>query len=374
MNWFQKYLDKEQAKRCLYWVIAAPIAFGLCMLVWYSSGFFLRLWKLICAVCKPIIVGGAIAYLLQPAVNHLSIWLARLGRHPDNPKRRMRLAVAMCAGALIIVIGLFFVVIAGAVTHSLSGVSLESLQEMLATFQAYLTSFIENLKQRLSELGIKLDFSGLDFISSAVGNVSDFFSNLFLGLIFSVYLLLDGDTVRRYVERVLYSLFGSHSMSRISMLMADADKVFSGYIRGQLIDAVVVGVLTGITFTLLGIPYGAVVGMLTGFGNLIPYVGGPVGYASVILVCLVDLQFDKMAAGVIFLTLIMLIDSNIINPRLLSENVEVHPLLVIAALIGGGALGGILGMLVAVPVAAFLKVQLDRWLEHKESYVEWADF
>lgn len=61
----------------------------------------------------------------------------------------------------------------------------------------------------------------------------------------------------------------------------------------------------------------------------------------------------------------MFIDANIINPRLLSENVKVHPLMVVAALIGGGAIGGLFGMIIAVPVAAFLKVQLDRYVGKK---------
>ena len=66
----------------------------------------------------------------------------------------------------------------------------------------------------------------------------------------------------------------------------------------------------------------------------------------------------------------MFIDGNIINPRLLSENVDVHPLLVVAALLGGGVLGGIAGMLVAVPTAALLKLQFDRYLQKLEDSKE----
>ena len=66
----------------------------------------------------------------------------------------------------------------------------------------------------------------------------------------------------------------------------------------------------------------------------------------------------------------MLVDGNLINPRLLSNNIKIHPLLVVAALIGGGALGGIVGMIVAVPVAALLKVQLDHYLDKKEREVQ----
>jgi len=122
-----------------------------------------------------------------------------------------------------------------------------------------------------------------------------------------------------------------------------------------------------VLFSLLGIPYGAVVGMLMGIGNLIPYVGTPTGIISVILVCLAQGEWQKMVLGLVAIAVIGFVDGNIINPRLLSDNVDVHPLLVVAALIAGGAIGGIAGMLVAVPAAAFLKVQLDRWMEARET-------
>ena len=70
-----------------------------------------------------------------------------------------------------------------------------------------------------------------------------------------------------------------------------------------------------------------------------------------------------LAAGGAILGLVMAIDGNIINPKLLSDNVEVHPLLVVAALIGGGALGGIAGMIIAVPCAALIKLQFERYLQ-----------
>jgi predicted PurR-regulated permease PerM len=77
-----------------------------------------------------------------------------------------------------------------------------------------------------------------------------------------------------------------------------------------------------------------------------------------------------MILGVAIIAIIMFIDGNIINPRLLSANVDVHPLLVVAALLGGGVLGGIAGMLVAVPTAALLKLQFDRYLQKLEDSKE----
>ena len=109
------------------------------------------------------------------------------------------------------------------------------------------------------------------------------------------------------------------------------------------------------------------IALMVGIGNLIPYVGPIVGYVSVVLVCLPTQSYRQMLIGIIALFVIMLVDGNIINPRLLSNNIKIHPLLVVAALIGGGAIGGFVGMLVAVPVAALIKLYFDRFLDVKEA-------
>ena len=109
-----------------------------------------------------------------------------------------------------------------------------------------------------------------------------------------------------------------------------------------------------------------IIGICIGFGNLIPYFGPILGYAAVVIVCLPSGNITKMLIGLAIIAIIMFVDGNIINPRLLSENVDVHPLLVVAALLGGGVLGGIAGMLIAVPTAALLKLQFDRYLKKLE--------
>lgn len=149
--------------------------------------------------------------------------------------------------------------------------------------------------------------------------------------------------------------------------MKDADNAFSGYIRGQMVDTAIVGVMASIALSIAGVPYAVIIGICIGFGNLIPYFGPVVGYAAVVVVCLPSGNIAKMVIGLVIIAVIMFVDGNIINPRLLSENVDVHPLLVVAALLGGGVLGGIAGMLIAVPTAALLKLQFDRYLHKLEA-------
>ena len=185
-------------------------------------------------------------------------------------------------------------------------------------------------------------------------------------MIFAVYFLLDGERISIYWKRAFRLIAGEKAEDKLKAFAQDADQAFSGYIRGQFLDAFVLGLVSAVVLLIAGIPSAIVIGLLMGIGNLIPYVGPLVGYASLIVICLLEGNITKLIIGIICLAVLMFLDGNVLNPKLLSNSVKVHPLLVVAALIGGGALGGLLGMIVAVPVAALLKLQFDRYLAKKE--------
>ena len=117
--------------------------------------------------------------------------------------------------------------------------------------------------------------------------------------------------------------------------------------------------------SLVGVKFAIVIGVLAGIGNLIPYVGPFVAYALTVLVCLISNDFNTMFIAIIALLVIQTIDGQIINPRLLGSTVNVHPMYVIVAIIFGESLGGFMGMIFAVPVAALIKIEFDRLVEMK---------
>jgi predicted PurR-regulated permease PerM len=102
-------------------------------------------------------------------------------------------------------------------------------------------------------------------------------------------------------------------------------------------------------------------------------VGPILGYGAIILFCVITGEFGKLVLGLILMAIIMFIDGNVINPKLLSASVEVHPLLVVAALIAGGAVGGFLGMIIAVPTAALIKLYFERFLVKREQSLAAAE-
>lgn len=366
MGWLKKHLDERYLKICAYAGVTALLVVAAILLLYHSGAVLGGAWSLGKAILQPIIWGALICYILLPVVRWFDARLAGRGFIEDDTRRlyaSVAITFALLAAIIVGLVALLLLVI----TRSLESVTIETLRSILDSMEGDVMELLENIRMMAEELGISLGGDTAEAITGAVSKVTGGATTVVFSIIFGIYFLLDGEGVARYFKRLFNAILGGRTMPDLSFVVEDANDAFSGYIRGQFVDALVVGMLTTLVFAIIDVPYWPIIGMLTGMGNLIPYVGGPVGFGATIIVCLVEGDFGKLAAGVIALAVVMFVDSNVINPRLLSEAVEVHPLLVVAALIAGSAIGGIAGMLVAVPTAALIKAELDRWIALREA-------
>lgn len=333
--------------------------------------------KMIGLLLQPLFWGFVLAYILNPLVNYFELRLrsAKALRKKRSSIRGIAVAIT-CALTCVVLIILLSIVVS-AVTRSLKLASLDDLVLVVQSFADSLKGLQQSIMDKLGSLNIstqevdsamsqlgqkaaELTLGLSTGLTGAVSHISSFVTNLIFAVIFAVYFLLDGKGLTRYWNRVLVAFFGRKARRNLHILAKDADTVFSGYIRGQLIDALIMSVLISVALSLVGVKYAVIIGVMSGIGNLVPYLGPVIAYGSTILVCLVTGDIRRLLVAVVVIFVIQTIDGNVINPRLLSSNVDVHPMLVIAALIIGGAAGGVVGMLFAVPVAAFLKIQFDK--------------
>jgi predicted PurR-regulated permease PerM len=135
------------------------------------------------------------------------------------------------------------------------------------------------------------------------------------------------------------------------------DLQLGGYLRGQFLDAMIIGLLSIIALWILGVKYFVLIGIFAGLANMIPYVGplaGMIMAASVVL--LNDGSGEDIAWVIGAFAIIQLIDNVLVQPLVLGKSVNLHPLVIIFAIITGGQFFGIIGMLVAIPVTGILKV------------------
>ncbi|MBQ1489471.1 MAG: AI-2E family transporter [Eubacterium sp.] len=360
---FLDKLDQRYLKICAYASATVIITVVLLYLLSNTGGFWTTLWTLFTAILKPVIIGGIICYLFLPIVNKIESKL-----EPDNKTRNRRIAVAVFYGGVALVLGGLVLVLYLALRGGMEGLenlNIETIRAFIESLYAQFEDILNSLNADISQSDLPLDQAS-EFLTSVVNGVASFFSGLLFGIIFSIYFMLDETNIRKYWSRVIHLFVGERSRTAVRQFSKDADMVFSGYIRGQFTDALLVGVITCIVFVIAGIPYAPVIGVIVGVGNLIPYVGPIFGYISIAIICIVTGQYDKLVLGIILMAVIMFIDGNVINPKLLSHSVKVHPLLVVASLIAGGAIGGFLGMIVAVPTGALIKLYFDRLMERRE--------
>ncbi len=389
------FLGTEYAKLSAYVILTFVVIYALKKIGDHLPTILLTTGKwagYISALLKPLMLGFAFAYLLYPLMKWFMRMLAKIPRYKKSPGRARPAAVAC---TMVLTIGLVILILSiaiSAVTRQLRMVSLDDLTGFVNGLATSIQDIYVQLEARLQEANISSDelSSAVNYLSdlfqnftsslgssltNSLSNLTSMFTNLLFAIIFAIYFLLDAEGLQAYWDRVLHSLTSKQIYRGVHLLLEDADTVFSGYIRGQIIDAVIMFGMVSVALTVLGIPFSIIVGILTGLGNLIPYVGPFIAYASTIILCLLSGEWKKMIISIIVLFIIQTIDGNVINPKLLSNNIHVHPMLVIVALIFGGAVGGIVGMLVAVPVAALIKIWFDRAIlmldaKKKEKYAD----
>jgi len=229
------------------------------------------------------------------------------------------------------------------------------------------TEYIQNAENWIEEnipffagQTLDLEAKAKDLISklaasffSIVGSVVSVITTMII-IPFAVFFLLkDGHQMITNMVKIIPNRYFEMSLS----LIHKTDQQLGGYLRGQFIDAVIIGILAIFSLWLLDVRYFIVIGIFAGLSNMIPYVGPMAGAVTAIMVVLLNgggTQQIALVAGAF--TLIQLSDNVLVQPLVVAKNVDVHPLIIIFAVIIGGQFFGILGMLLAVPVFAMIKV------------------
>lgn len=365
MKKLENYYNREYSIKAFYVIKSALIIFVLGLIIYYLAGKTGSALSFVAAVLKPLVLGLGFTYLLSPVVRTFENKLfSSIKKQPARKAAAVILTFAIVLMALALILG----IIAVTVTKSLSAFNPAEFKEYLVVLADQFSKFWTTIEKQLASMNISLGSVG-NMLGKIFNGVKSGASTLLFALIFAIYFLLDEKIFQYWIE-VVDTLVSDNTRYRLHVISVDANKVFSGYIRGQSIDAAIVGVLVSIALLIAKVPYAVVIGILTGLGNLVPYVGPVVGFGSLIIVCLAEGSAIHLVVGGIILAAVMLIDGNVINPKMLSSNIEVHPVLVIVALLAGGRIGGVVGMLVAVPVAALLKLQFERYIERRRAMRE----
>lgn len=318
-----------------------------------SVGFALALGLLamIWLLARPltlVLIAIIIAQALMPVAGFLERWLPR--------------ALAVIAIYIVLIggmVGLGWLVMPTLLEQAQllatnAPVMLDHLREFMDEFDADATdqvfqaaeSFTQQFGQVLMGLPLML-FSGvIDFV---------------LVIVMSVYWLIAAPSLRSFT----LSLFPEDRRDRAADVMGAMGHTMGGFVRGEAINAVVVGVLGYIGMSIIGIEFAAILAIIVGLGELLPIIGPIVTSIPPILIGLSDSLEQGIIVAVFFLVL-QQVESNVLMPLVMRNQADVPPLLSLVALLAGGALAGLLGAIIAIPLAGGLRVLVVRVLAPAE--------
>ncbi|MEO9650686.1 MAG: AI-2E family transporter [Roseobacter sp.] len=317
-----------------------------------ATAVFLALLWFLGDVLMPFVLGGAIAYFLDPVADRLE----RLGFS------------RIAATAMIAIIGvLLFVVLALMVIPTLVGQALElvnaapELARNLANFltERFPTLLDEQsaLRQSLQSIGETIQSRGVELLETALVSAASLLNVVILLVIVpvvAVYLLLDWDNMIAKIDTLLPR---DHAPT-VRHLASEIDKTLAAFIRGMGTVCLVLGSYYAIALMIAGLQFGMVVGFVAGLVTFIPYLGALIGGALAIGLALFQFWGDWVSVGIIagIFAIGQVLEGNVITPKLVGSSVGLHPVWLLLALSVFGAIFGFVGMLIAVPVAAALGV------------------
>lgn len=385
----KNFFNRNYTQIAVYVIVVAAIILAIKSLIGSVPYFFhMAVDKIgwVLGASKPIILALVFTYLLSPIVDFFEKSFMGVKILKNKEKQCRIFGVAVVALIVITVITAIISILVYSITDQLKVARFDDVVTLINQNVDNINNAYDLVTEKISKSGIDslqikeyvqsaanylLDWMkavGAKLVTSVTG-ITSFFTNLLLAFIMTIYFLVDGKMIMHYMRRISAALLNGQAYGKLKGFLREADTVFSGYIRGQCMDAFFMMVMISITLSITGVKFAIVIGIFAGIGNLIPYVGPVVAYAGTTVACLLNGDIHTLVISIIALIVIQLIDGNIIGPKLLSNAVSIHPLIVIISLVFGSAIGGLLGMLLAVPVGALIKVLfmkfIDRRLEAK---------
>ena len=231
------------------------------------------------------------------------------------------------------------------------------------------SDMLNQIMESIKQLDLKQYFQFDKILGYLNGAISAVFSivDVFIALIVSIYILIERGQIIKFLKKLATAIFPEKTYNHLGKYFDDSNTIFFKFIASQFIDAVIVGILVSIALTIMGIKYGFVLGFFIGLFNMIPYFGAIIATVIAAIITIITGGLSQAIWMVVVVIILQQIDANIINPKIVGKSLKISPLLVIFSVTVGGAFFGMLGMFLAVPVIAVIKILVEDYIEYKIS-------
>ena len=327
------------------------------------------------AVLSPFLVGILIAYLLYTPENKIE---------QDLKKSKKKFIRKKSRNISILITYIIFILLVIILINVILPVVLQSVNELIGNFQSYYTKFMETYNNLPDDdifkteiiQGILNGFQEVDlkqyiniesitgYLKGAVSLAGRIF-DIFIAFVVSIYILSERTEIIGFFKRFFGAILKNDLYERLGKYFYDSNRVFFKFLSSQFLDAIVVGIMTSVAMKIIGVRYAALLGFTIGLFNMIPYFGAIIAVAISAIITLITGGFSQAVIMLIVVIILQQIDANVINPKITGDSLEISPLLVILSVTIGGEYFGIMGMFLAVPVVAVLKILVNDYIDNK---------
>lgn len=371
-----------QASRKYFSICVYAVAtFVICLFIYRFTGNWKHTQQQIgniLSVFSPFLIAFLIAYFINPMVKHIDNILFQ--KTLKDRFRRGHLLLSMILAYIIMIGGiiLVFIFIVPQIINSISQlvrISPILYQNALRTLETLDDQFpnldLSFISQAAADVFPDIfDFfrtfmsdTVLPFLYSAGLSIINWFINILLAFVISCYLLFSKDKLIKSLKRVAYAIFPEDVCLQIFDTLKNCNQIFSQYITGKTLDSAIIGILCLVSMVLLKLPYALIISLIVGITNMIPYFGPFIGAVPGILILLI-VQPKSSLVFAILIFAIQQLDGSVIGPKILGKSTGLQPISIIFAITVGGAVAGVLGMFLGVPVIAVLTYLIGKLIDY----------
>lgn len=336
---------------------------------------------------KPIAYGAMIAYLLAPIVNFFDRLISPGKMAAAKSDGRFRAAGVRAVSLVLtwIVITAFAYLLLSflvpqvyksvlrlignmetyynTINNWIAGL-LEQNPSLETWVREQLNAYYEDLSSLITDQVLPQAQQLMSAVGGGVVSALGFLKNLLVGAIVSIYLLASKERCAAHCRKLVCGLFRPTQATWIFRAVGTADRIFSGFVRGKLLDSLIIGIICFIFSSIFDFPYAPLVSVIVGATNIIPFFGPFLGAIPSLFLISLDSPI-KALYFLIFILALQQVDGNIIGPKILGDRTGLSSLWVIIAILVGGSFFGIPGMFFAVPVLACFNTFVDFFINYR---------
>lgn len=326
------------------------------------------------SIVAPFIFGFFFAYLIRPIVVTLEKPLKKIKKGKGQKiKRVISIVVSylIVIGALTVIIVYIFPQMKNSVKDIGNSVKngynyvTNHLDEMNAMIPIInLGNVIEYIQNNLIDKLMSNSGTIVPFVYRFSSSVLTSLYNIFMGLVISIYMIIDGQKLKNSIKRIIYAVSPIEKAPAICKTISKCNHIFNGFLFGKAVDSLIIGILCFIAMSILQLPYSLLLSVIVGITNMIPYFGPIIGaIPGFVIYLFIDPKLSLVFA--IMILILQQFDGLYLGPKILGDLTGIKPLWVIFGIVIGGAYFGAVGMFLGVPTVAVFMYLADLFIESK---------